>query len=265
MSEKITIREIAEEACVSVATVSYIINGLHEERYSRETKQRVLQIVNLRDYHPSKIAQSYARSKTNNIILLTDKHESVLQKAESFDFIRMLGKALEKHGLNLLIRSYLEATRIDTANAIICAGTQEETFRKIAAKNFVPFLTVDARIHDNLFFQVFQDFHKVMAAGEAKFGKDNFSVVLVDMYNETHKEEIRAICGDVVFLTDNGLENVPKGNIVTVNSMLPKLSELKDREFLLCPALTDDRIDAIIDCYKKASDRVSVDTHVILV
>lgn len=261
---KITIKDIARKAGVSVATVSYVINGVNEERYTKETKQKVLQIVNLYNYRPSKLAQSLANNKSSNVILLTDKHSSVLQKAESFDLIRMFGKALEKNGYGLLIRTHLDATRIDTADAIVCAGMEEQRFRRLAKENYVPMLTIDAKINDELFFQVYQDFSEVMRAGEREFGHD-FSVVLVDTYNETLKDEIRGICGDVVFLSGNSLDAVPHGNIVTVNTSLPKLEELSDRNFYVAPALTDARIDAVLDCLKKATERAEVVSHRALV
>lgn len=262
---KITIKDIAREANVSVATVSYVINGVHEERYTLETKQKVLQIVNLYNYRPSKLAQSLANNKSNNIILLTDKHNSVLQKAESFDLIRMFGKALEKKGYNLLIRAHLDATRIDTADAVVCAGIEEERFRRLAQKNFVPMLTVDAKIDDELFFQIWQDFDALKKAGDEQFGNGNYSVVLVDTYNETLKSEIRKILPSAVFIAENSLDGVPQGNIVTVNASLTKLAELQDREFLLLPALTDERIAAIIECLRLATEREKVESHIVLV
>ena len=263
--QKITIKDIAKQAKVSVATVSYIINGVHEERYTLETKQKVLQIINLYNYRPSKLAQSLANNKSNNIILLTDKHNSVLQKAESFDLIRMFGKALEKKGYSLCIRTHLDATRIDTADAIVCAGIEEERFRRLAQKNFVPMLTVDAKIHDELFFQIWQDFAAVKAAGDKEFGNGNYSVVLVDTYSETLKAEIRKTFPQAVFLGENTLETVPQGNIVTVNASLTKLAELKDRTFLLLPALTDERIAAILECLRLATEREKVESHIVLV
>lgn len=259
--KKPTIHDVATLAGVSATTVSFILNG-KEGKYSRETFQKVLHAMNLLDYHPSGLAQCFARGKSSNIILLADKHETVLQQAESFQLVRMLSKALEKERLNLVIRTYLEAVRIDTADAIICVGTEEETFRKIAAENFVPLLAVDARIHDELFFQVLQDFEKVMQAGREKFGED-FSVVLVDMYSESHKAEIREICKNVTFLSEHGLSLVPEGNIVTVNESLINLPELSNRHFLLVPAMTDERIEAVLDCYKKAAEKTHVETHVV--
>ena len=260
--EKITIKDIAREAGVSVATVSYIINGINKERYTAETKRKVLQVVNLYNYRPSKLGQSLANNKSDNIILLTDKHTSVLQKSENFDFIRMFAKALERLGYNLLIRSHLDAIRIDIADAIFCAGMEEDRFRRLAGENFVPMLTIDAKIDDELFFQVYQDFEDVMRRGTDRFGAGNFTVVLVDMYNETLKRDIRAVCGEkTVFLSDNSLEAVPHGNLVTVNESVSKLHELNDRNVLHVPALTETRIETLFDCYKKAAEHASVDKH----
>lgn len=259
--DRVTIKEVATKAGVSVTTVSFILNGI-TDKCSRETLQKVLHTINILDYRPSRVAQCFARGKSDSIVLLADKHTTVLQQAESFQLVRLMGKALEKSKLNLVIRTYLAAIRLDMADAIICVGTEENTFRKIAAENFVPLLAVNSRIHDELFFQVLPDFRKVTEAGEARFGK-NFSVVLVDMYSESFKKEIREICGNVTFLSEHGLGAVPKGNIVTVNESLMTLPELANREKLLVPWLTEARIEAILECYRQAIERETVDRHVI--
>lgn len=261
--EKITIKDIARLAGVSVATVSYIINGVHEDRYTTATKKKVLQIVNLYNYRPSQLARAFTSSKTNNMILLTDKHDSVLQKAESYDFIRLFGKTLESLGYNLIMRTHLEDVRVDMAEAIVCVGMEEEKFRRLAQENYVPLLSVDGKINDELFFQVYQDFEYVLQTGEKTFGKDNFSVVLVDMYNRTLKEEIAAQCKCAVFIEN--CDEVPEGNIVTVNASLTCMKRFDDRNILLVPALTQARIDALIDCFNKATERVQGTSHTVKV
>ena len=143
--EKITIKDVARLADVSVATVSYIVNGIHEDRYTPDTKRKVLQIVNLYNYQPSRLAQSFALSKSRNVIILTDKHGSVLQKAESYDFLRLFCKTFERLGYNPIIQTYLENTRIDMADAIMCVGMEEEKFRRFAQENFVPLISVDRK------------------------------------------------------------------------------------------------------------------------
>lgn len=263
--KKMTIRDIAKKAGVSVATVSYIINGRNAEKYTPETKKKVLQIINLYDYRPSRLAQAFASSKSRNIIAALDKQTTVFQKSEYLDFIRMLADALEKLQYNLLVKSHLETTRFDTADAIVCLGTEEDMFLRLAQENYVPMLTVDARVHDELFFQISQDFAEVKRRADQTFGRGNYSAVFVDTYNEALKTEIRAVFGDVLFLAGNGLADVPQGNIVTVNRVLTEIPLLSDRNFLLVPALTENRIRAVTDCFQKAVSKVEVAEHKIFV
>ena len=56
MGKKVTIRDVAKEAGVSVATVSYIMNDRKDVKISSETRKKVLQIANLLDR-----AQQYYR------------------------------------------------------------------------------------------------------------------------------------------------------------------------------------------------------------
>lgn len=263
--EKITIKDIARLANVSVATVSYIINGKNADRYTQETKRKVLQIVNLYNFQPSRIAQSFALSKSNNVIVLTEKHESVLQKAESYDVLRRFSKAFQRLGYNLIIRTYLENTRIDTADAIICMGVDEDKFLKLAHVNFVPLLSVDGIIHDELFFQILQDFNYVVECGENRFGKNNFSLVLVDLYNQAVKDELSKLPCDVIFIRDSEIRNLTGRNIVTVNTSINKLCCEYNDNILLVPANTDSKANALVDCFYKATERVQGVSHTVRV
>lgn len=263
--EKITIKDIARLAGVSVATVSYIINGKHEDRYTPDTKRKVLQIVNLYNFRPSRLAQSFALSKSRNVIVLTGKHDSVLQKAESYDFLRLFCKTFEKLGYNLILRTHLENTRIDMADAIICVGMEENKFRRLAQENYVPLLSVDGKINDELFFQIYQDFAFVLQEGEKKYGKNNFTLALVDMYNETLKEQIGALSENIVFVNDNNVRELPKGNLVVVHSSLKNVCGFGNSEMLFVPANTQARVDAILDCFNQATERVQGISHTVTV
>ena len=70
---KPTIKDIASEAGVSIATVSYVIN--ETKSISPETKKRVFKAIKSLHYHPSKSARNLVTGKTGNIgFILTDEH-----------------------------------------------------------------------------------------------------------------------------------------------------------------------------------------------
>lgn len=63
-----TIKDIAKKAGVSIATVSYVLNG--DPRIKQETAQKVLKIADEMNYLASGIARSLKKSKTHNVLVL---------------------------------------------------------------------------------------------------------------------------------------------------------------------------------------------------
>ena len=73
MDAKVTIREVAELAGVSLSTVSRVLNGQAEKHMRPETKDRVLEAIRSLKYTPVKAAQTLRRQRTKTIgILIPD-------------------------------------------------------------------------------------------------------------------------------------------------------------------------------------------------
>ncbi|WXR61064.1 LacI family DNA-binding transcriptional regulator [Peptostreptococcaceae bacterium AGR-M142] len=66
---KVTIKDIAKMANVSIATVSKVINN-KDERISLETKNRVLNIIKEQGYIPNRVASSMVTKKTKTLGLI---------------------------------------------------------------------------------------------------------------------------------------------------------------------------------------------------
>lgn len=67
----VTIKEVAQKAGVSIATVSYVINK--SRRVSPETAHRIRQAIQELNYHPSRIAQSLVTKTTQILsVLISD-------------------------------------------------------------------------------------------------------------------------------------------------------------------------------------------------
>ena len=66
----ITLKEIAEQCSVSIATVSNILNG--KSNVSKSTKERILKIIKETGYKPNYMARGLRASKTHSIGLIID-------------------------------------------------------------------------------------------------------------------------------------------------------------------------------------------------
>lgn len=82
--KKITMKDVAREAGVSVATVSYIINNREDQKISPETRNKVLQIINLLNYTPNQTAKSLVTQKSYIVALYYKEATSYLKKLNNF-------------------------------------------------------------------------------------------------------------------------------------------------------------------------------------
>ena len=68
MRNRVTVRDIAKVAGVSVASVSNVLNGV--DKVSEETRERIIQVMLDLDYHPNLVARSLSKRKSDMIGLL---------------------------------------------------------------------------------------------------------------------------------------------------------------------------------------------------
>lgn len=100
VSDVPTIRDVAKEAGVSIATVSYVLNA--SGVVSDPTRERVLRAVDRLGYRPSVIAQGL-QARSSRMIgyswrpMPPDKFSPVLEK-----FVHSMGEAAARHGYHLL-------------------------------------------------------------------------------------------------------------------------------------------------------------------
>ena len=159
MSKKVTIRDVAKEAGVSVATVSYIMNDRKDVKISAETRKKVLQIANLLDYTPSSAAKSLATGRNNIIGVSYRLGSSPSRNLEITDFINLLIERLNRMHYDILFlpinpeQDTLAIRR--NIDGIIAVDLSGEEFKRFSDSYLVPIIAVDMILHDNLFYQVY--------------------------------------------------------------------------------------------------------------
>lgn len=81
MKKRATIRDVAEKAGVSIATVSFVLNKRAGEAISERVRARVLQVAEELEYHPSAAARWLARRRTHNLALVLYRDTSTIADA----------------------------------------------------------------------------------------------------------------------------------------------------------------------------------------
>ena len=125
MNKKVTIKDIAREAGLSIATVSYVLNNRDDKRISEATKKKVLQVVNMFNYTCNFSARHIATGKTNIVALYVNNNDFVLSLADKYMFVSRLLQELTKHGYSLRIVSGSCLDKLDNVDAILCYDTTE--------------------------------------------------------------------------------------------------------------------------------------------
>lgn len=243
MNKKATVRDVAREAGVSTATVSYIMNDRQDQKISPETRKKVLQIANLLNYRPSHAAKSLATGRNNIIgIAYSLNPATPSRNLEITNFANLLIERLNRMNYDVLFVSLMTDTNNLLANrnidAIIAIDLAREQFRRLADTYLVPVIAVDMLINDNLFYQIYTDYPSLIEQAAVDF-QDDYYLVLDRFSNNEFSTFIReTLPGDHVFLfsenTPNELISLKNKNVVVVGSylalmILPYLNPVKVR------------------------------------
>ncbi|MGZ4122957.1 MAG: LacI family DNA-binding transcriptional regulator [Tumebacillaceae bacterium] len=95
--KKTTIKDVAREAGVSIATVSRFLNS-NFSSMSKETKDRIQEVVDTLSYHPNKMAQGLkGQSRTIAVVVVNMSYPFCVS------VIRSISEALNTEGYSLLV------------------------------------------------------------------------------------------------------------------------------------------------------------------
>lgn len=156
-SRKITIRDIAAEAGVSIALVSFVMNGKSDGkggyRVNKETAERIRSVAERLNYQPNDAARMLRSGKTNTIgVIVSDISNKFFA-----DIARCIEDRAYKHKYTVLfgstdenpqkLENLIEVFRnkgIDGLIVVPCEGA-EPTLRKLANENF-PLVLLDREV-----------------------------------------------------------------------------------------------------------------------
>jgi transcriptional regulator with XRE-family HTH domain len=263
MTKKITIKDIAREAKVSVATVSYVLNNRTDQRISEDTRRKVLQIANLLNYTPNQSAKALATNRSQNVAVYLSPFVTPLKRAEQLNFLNLLSDFLRSHNYNLVYISSREQMPNDNIDCIICYDISAEDFYKIGDNNLIPLLFVDSFTSEPFFFQIAIDFLKLKSAADY-FSSPDYTVACLEIENASFREQLGQAFPSVIFIrTPEDLALLRSRNIViweeTLKQLLPDSAEV-----FFQPSISTDKLDKIMECMQLAINHVHAENHTFL-
>lgn len=193
MSKKVTVKDVAAQAGVSVATVSYIMNNRTDVKISESTRKKVLQIANLLNYVPSSAAKSLATGK--NFIIGISYHlvdNSPSRNLEITGFANLLIERLNRMGYDVMFMPVKQSEDNIPArkniDGIIAIDLSKKEFHDLSNSYLVPIIAVDMIVEDTLFYQIYTNY---AAFAAKKLAEDPDSVIAMEKYaNEKYMNYI---------------------------------------------------------------------------
>ncbi|MFP7297122.1 LacI family DNA-binding transcriptional regulator [Neobacillus niacini] len=148
---KVTIRDVAKEAGVSVATVSRYLN--QNSYMSAETEKKIQEVMSRLEYKPNEIARGLAKKKSNTIALIIPDMTNPFFP----DLVRAIEKVAKAKGYSLLLINSDEAELQDEEfwenfkrryidGFILASFEVDENFLAILEGLNIPFVGVDRAV-----------------------------------------------------------------------------------------------------------------------
>ena len=195
---RVTMKDVAEKAGVSTATVSYVLNYSNTERISHETRLKVFEAANELNYIPNIEAKSLSGKKSYMVGVIINKKENcrksmVYQYYDLADEMRII---LNDMGYDMFLVSAEEieqgaALGLRRAlDAVFIVDMEEEIFRKLASQFYVPAIFIDGYVSDPLFCKILVNGEELLDKAEEQLGKD-FYVVMEDCFNNNLLKSVK--------------------------------------------------------------------------
>ncbi|MDY4001116.1 LacI family DNA-binding transcriptional regulator [Streptococcus orisratti] len=263
--KKITMKDVAREAGVSVATVSYIINNREDQKISPETRNKVLQIINLLNYTPNQTAKSLVTQKSYIVALYYKEATSYLKKAEQLHFINKLSNFLHDKNYHLMCLSEPHIEKFDLADVILTLDINKDDFYRIGNANFAPLIALDSFVNDPLFFQINSDLQKLKELANTYFKGQNFTFLSLPIEDCVRRERLKEVFPSLVFIeTVDDLTSNNHKNILVIDSILNHLLSSSETK-LYIPNFSEEKFDKVFQAIEWASQRTEISNHNILV
>ena len=150
MNKRSSLKDIAKEAGVSIATVSYVLSKNLKSGISQEVSDRIKKIAKDLNYRPNQIAQSLQSGKSHSIGLIVADISNpffsqiariIEDEAKSYGYTVIFGSSDEKTAKSKDLIKFLLNRQVDGLIITPTEGSEDQI--KLLIKHNIPFVLID--------------------------------------------------------------------------------------------------------------------------
>lgn len=205
MKKKATLRDVAKEAGVSVATVSYVLNNVKNQTIPEETKQKVFEAAGKLQYVQNLTAKALSLGKTNLLgVLFVSSAEAAVAKTVGYGtFLDRLERRCREEGYHLLVSQVdplrpnlgiIEERKLD---GVFLIDAVEQSFHAISGhfQYGSPLVLIDSYIEDALFRKVNLNMRQLFELAHDMDAGQPAALICGQASNRLYNEKLREASG----------------------------------------------------------------------
>lgn len=197
--KKVTLKDIAREAGVSAATVSYVLNKNDKETIPDNTRNKILNIAAELKYVPNLTARSLVKRKSGliGVLIVKDyRNEKHWRTSYYTEFVDRLESLLSNEGYHVLISNIdrsnpkLDIILSRELDGVFIIDVNIDIFFQISNRFNVPMIIIDSYIDDVIFHKLVPDLNDAVDRALKLLEYEN-CLLIMDKFN--NKETIEGI------------------------------------------------------------------------
>lgn len=213
---KVTLRDIAKECNVSVATVSYVLNHSEKEKISHEMRLKIAETATHLHYVP-KIKNKRCINKRSDLvgIIINLKENNTLgKKVQYYDIAAELCAEVKKLGFRTVFiptkNLIIDADAISKYNldAVFMIDVDNRLIQKITKSYYVPIIFIDCEVNDPIFCRIYPNYPALIQKAKKLLDTSSPFLIMEDICNQAIKEQLKSM-----FFTKDIFINSPGANI----------------------------------------------------